>query len=241
MQLQDRSGNQMSIDEFLGNAYEIMGLANQSPASMGVFTQFTASSPQLQVDLDRDRLKALDVDINAALATLSTYLGSRYVNDFTFGGRNYRVYVQADAPFRDDPSDIDNLYVRSQRGAMVPLGEVVSQREVVGPSTINHFNLLRAIKLEGLPAPGTSTGQLIDAMTDAHAQAALPVVGMAWQGTAKEEIASGGLSVIIFGLGVVVVFLVLAAQYENYVDPIIILLTVPLAVLGALVFLFCEG
>lgn len=241
MQLQDRSGNQMSIDEFLGNAYEIMGLANQSPASMGVFTQFTASSPQLQVDLDRDRLKALDVDINAALATLSTYLGSRYVNDFTFGGRNYRVYVQADAPFRDDPSDIDNLYVRSQRGAMVPLGEVVSQREVVGPSTINHFNLLRAIKLEGLPAPGTSTGQLIDAMTDAHAQAALPVVGMAWQGTAKEEIASGGLSVIIFGLGVVVVFLVLAAQYENYVDPIIILLTVPLAVLGALVFLFLRG
>lgn len=241
MQLQDRSGSQMSIDEFLGNAYEIMGLANQSPASMGVFTQFTASSPQIQVDIDRDRLKALDVDVSAALSTLSTYLGSRYVNDFTLDGRNYRVFVQADAPFRSNPRDIDNLYVRSRQGAMVPLGEVASQQEIVGPSTINHFNLLRSIKLEGLPAPGASTGQLIEAMTEAHAQAALPVVGMAWQGTAKEEIASGGLAVIIFGLGVVVVFLVLAAQYENYIDPIIILLTVPLAVLGALVFLFLRG
>lgn len=241
MQLQDRSGNQMSIAEFLGNAYEIMGVANQSPASMGVFTQFTASSPQIQLDVDRDRLKALGVDVDDALNALSTYLGSRYVNDFTFGGRNYRVYVQADAPFRSNPDQIDNLYVRSSQGSMVPLGEVVSQREVVGPATINHFNLLRSIKLEGLPAPGASTGQLIQAMTAAHDQAALPVVGMAWQGTAKEELASGGLAGIIFGLGVVVVFLVLAAQYENYVDPIIILLTVPLAILGALTFLYLRG
>jgi HAE1 family hydrophobic/amphiphilic exporter-1 len=241
MQLQDRSGNQMSIDEFLGNAYEIIGLANQSPASAGVFTQFTANSPQLQLDINRDRLKALDVNIDSALSALGTYLGSRYVNDFTFGGRNYRVYVQADTPFRNEPGDIDNIYVRSQQGVMVPLGEVITQREVVGPSTINHFNLLRSIKLEGLPSPQASSGQLIQAMTEAHTQAALPVVGQAWQGTAKEEIASGGLSGLIFGLGVMVVFLVLAAQYENYIDPIIILLTVPLAILGALVFLFLRG
>ena len=241
MPLQDRSGNQMSIDEFLGNAYEIIGLANQSPASAGVFTQFTASSPQVQVDINRDRLKALDVDINEALTTVSTYLGSRYVNDYTVGGRNYRVYVQADEGFRNEPSDINALYVRSRQGTMVPLGEVVTLSEVVGPSTINHFNLLRSIKLEGLPAPGASSGQLIEALSEAHAQAALPVVGMDWQGTAREEIASGGLATIIFGLGVLVVFLVLAAQYENYIDPIIILLTVPLAVLGALVFLFLRG
>lgn len=241
MQLQDRSGNQMSIDQFLGNAYEIIDLANQSPASMGVFTQFTASSPQVQVDIDRDRLKALDIDINDALNTVGTYLGSRYVNDFTSGGRNYRVYVQAEEEFRNEPSDINSIYVRSRQGTMVPLGEVVNLSEVVGPSSINHFNLLRSIKLEGMPAPGASSGQLIAAMDEAHAQAALPVVGQAWQGTAREEIASGGLATIIFGLGVLVVFLVLAAQYENYVDPIIILLTVPLAVLGALVFLFLRG
>jgi hydrophobic/amphiphilic exporter-1 (mainly G- bacteria), HAE1 family len=181
------------------------------------------------------------VDISEALNTISTYLGSRYVNDFTTGGRNYRVYVQADQSFRDQPTDINSIYVRSRQDIMVPLGEVVTLSEVVGPSTINHFNLLRSIKLEGMPAPGASSGQLIAAMTEAHAQAALPVVSQAWQGTAREEIASGGLATIIFGLGVLVVFLVLAAQYENYIDPIIILLTVPLAVLGALVFLFLRG
>ncbi|MBW4463166.1 MAG: efflux RND transporter permease subunit [Nodosilinea sp. WJT8-NPBG4] len=241
MQLQDRSGRQMTIDQFLGNANEIMGAANQSPASAGVFTQFTASSPQVQVELNRDRLKALDVDVSEALTTVSTYLGSRYVNDYTAGGRNYRVYIQADEDFRNEPGDINAIYVRSRQGTMVSLGEVVTLKEIVGPSTINHFNLLRAIKLEGLPAPRASSGQLIADMTEAHAQAALPVVGQAWQGTAREELASGGLSIIIFGLGVLVVFLVLAAQYENYVDPIIILLTVPLAVLGALTFLFFRG
>jgi HAE1 family hydrophobic/amphiphilic exporter-1 len=241
MQLQDRSGGQLGINEFLQNAYEVMGLANQNPASAAVFTQFTASTPQIQVDIDRDRLQALDVDFAAALSTLGTYLGSRYINDFTFGGRNYRVYAQADTLFRDAPGDINSVYVRSRNDTMVPLGELVTQREVVGPATINHFNLFRAIKLEGQPAPGYSSGQLIDAMTEAHAQAALPSVGMAWQGTAKEEIASGGSAAIIFALGVVVVFLVLAAQYENYIDPIIILLTVPLAILGALVFLYFRG
>lgn len=241
MQLQDRSGGQLSIDSFLQNAYEVMGTINQQPSSGGVFTQFTASSPQIEIDVDRTRLKALDVDLDAALSTLGIYLGSRYVNDFTFGGRNYRVYVQADQPFRDDPKDIQNVYVRSRNGTMVPLGEVITQREVVGPSTINHFNLFRSIKLEGQPAPGYSSGQLIQSMNEAHAQAALPTVGQAWQGTAREEISSGGSALIIFGLGIVVVFLVLAAQYENYIDPLIILLTVPLAVLGALIFLFLRG
>lgn len=241
MQLQDRSGGQMSIDQFLANASEILAIANQSPAARGVFTQFTASSPQIQVDIDRDRLQALDIDFQEALTTVSTYLGSRYVNDFTSGGRNYRVYVQADEAFRDQPADIEAFYVRSRQDTLVPLGEVLTLSEVVGPSTINHFNLLRSIKLEGQPAPGASSGQLIQAMAAAHAQAALPVVGMSWQGTAREEISSGNLAVLIFGLGVLVVFLVLAAQYENYIDPIIILLTVPLAVLGALVFLFVRG
>jgi HAE1 family hydrophobic/amphiphilic exporter-1 len=231
----------MNIDQFLANANQIMGVANQSPASRGVFTQFTASSPQIKVDIDRDRLQALNVDFNEALTTVSTYLGSRYVNDFTSGGRNYRVYVQADENFRNQPSDIAAFYVRSRQGTLVPMGEFATLSEVVGPSTINHFNLLRSIKLEGLSAPGASTGQLIQAMTAAHAQAALPVVGMDWQGTAREELASGGMSGIIFGLGVLVVFMVLAAQYENYMDPVIILLTVPLAILGALVFLYLRG
>lgn len=241
MQLLDRSGGQLTINDFLTNSQEIIATANQSPAAAGVFTQFTASAPQIQVDLDRDRLKAIDVDLAEAQSALGTYLGSRYVNDFSFGGRNYRVFIQADAPFRDNPADIEAIYVRSKSGAMISLAEVVKRQETVGPATINHFNLFRSIKLEGQPAPRASTGQLIQAMAAAHAQAALPSVGQAWQGTAKEELAAGGAAVIIFGLGLAVVFLVLAAQYENYVDPIIILLTVPLAILGALIFLWLRG
>ncbi|MEB3251911.1 MAG: efflux RND transporter permease subunit [Cyanobacteriota bacterium] len=241
MQLLDRSGGQLTIDDFLANSQEVIAAANQSPAAAGVFTQFTASAPQIQVELDRDRLKAMDVDLAEAQSALGTYLGSRYVNDFSFGGRNYRVFIQADAPFRDNPADIDAIYVRSKTGTMVSLAEVVNRQEVVGPATINHFNLFRSIKLEGQPAPRASTGQLIQAMTQAHTQAALPSVGQAWQGTAKEELAAGGAAAIIFGLGLAVVFLVLAAQYENYVDPIIILLTVPLAILGALIFLWLRG
>ncbi len=241
MQLLDRSGGQLTINDFLTNSQEVIATANQSPAAAGVFTQFTASAPQIQVDLDRDRLKAIDVDLAEAQSALGTYLGSRYVNDFSFGGRNYRVFIQADAPFRDNPADIEAIYVRSKSGAMISLAEVVKRQETVGPATINHFNLFRSIKLEGQPAPRASTGQLIQAMAAAHAQAALPSVGQAWQGTAKEELAAGGAAVIIFGLGLAVVFLVLAAQYENYVDPIIILLTVPLAILGALIFLWLRG
>jgi HAE1 family hydrophobic/amphiphilic exporter-1 len=241
MQLLDRSGGQLTIDDFLANSQEVIAAANQSPAAAGVFTQFTASAPQIQVELDRDRLKAMDVDLAEAQSALGTYLGSRYVNDFSFGGRNYRVFIQADAPFRDNPADIEAIYVRSKTGTMVSLAEVVNRQELVGPATINHFNLFRSIKLEGQPAPRASTGQLIQAMTQAHTQAALPSVGQAWQGTAKEELAAGGAAAIIFGLGLAVVFLVLAAQYENYVDPIIILLTVPLAILGALIFLWLRG
>ncbi len=241
MQLQDRSGGQLSIEDFLANSLEVMGLANQSPASAGVFSSFTASTPQIQVDIDRDRLKALKIDLAEAQSTLSTYLGSRYINDFNFGGRNYRVLLQADAPFRNDPADIRNIYLRSRDGTLVSLGAVSNQTEISGPSTISHFNLFRSIKLEGQPTPQSSSGQLIAAMTAAHDQAALPSVGMAWQGTAKEELASGGAAGIIFGLGLAVVFLVLAAQYENYIDPIIILLTVPLAVLGALLSLWLRG
>ena len=241
MQLQDRSGGQLDIDSFLQNAYQTIGLANQSPATAGVFTQFTASAPQIQIDIDRQRLKALDVDIDEALTILGTYLGSRYVNDFNYGSRSYRVYAQADMPFRDDPGDINSIYVRSNSGAMVPLGEVATRREVVGPATINHFNIFRSIKVEAQPAPTASSGQAIQALEQAYNQTALPIVGKEWQGTAKEEIESGGAAVIIFGLGVAVVFLVLAAQYESYIDPVIILLTVPLAMLGALGFLFLRG
>jgi HAE1 family hydrophobic/amphiphilic exporter-1 len=241
-QLQDRSGGQLSMEEFLNNAREVVTEANQDPALAGsVFTQFTASTPQLKLTIDRERAKALQVDFNAALSTLGIYLGSQYVNDFTLGQRSYKVFAQADKQFRATPEDINAIYVRSQKGEMVSLSELISQEQITGPQTINHFNLFRAIKLQGREAPGFSSGQAISGMESAYEQAALPVLGKAWMGTAKEEIAAGGQAVLIFGLGIIIVFLVLSAQYESYVDPIIILLTVPLAMLGALSFLWLRG
>ncbi len=240
-QLQDRSGGQLSMADFLGNAGEIIGAANQDPALGGsVYTQFTANAPQLRIDVNRDRLKALNVSFSDALNTLSVYLGSRYVNDFTLGQRSYRVYVQADQDYRARPEQMGQYYVRARDGAMVALSEVVTVTPISGPATISHFNLFRSIKLQGQAAPGYSSGQALQAMESAYAQAALPVVGREWTGTAREEITAGGQAVIIFGLGIVIVFLVLAAQYESYIDPLIILLSVPLAMLGALVFLFAR-
>lgn len=241
-QLQDRSGGQLSIAEFLANAGDIINAANQDPALGGsVYTQFTASAPQLRIDLNRDRLKALNVNFSDALSTLSVYLGSRYVNDFTLGQRSYRVYAQADSDFRSDPNQLGQYYVRDRDGNMVALSEVATVTPISGPATINHFNLFRSIKLQGQAAQGYSSGQALQGMEAAYDSAALDSLGSEWTGTAREEIRAGGQAAIIFGLGIIVVFLVLAAQYESYIDPLIVLLSVPLAMLGALVFLFARS
>lgn len=238
MQVQDRSGGQLSLQDLANATQSIIAKANENPALGGsVFTQFSSGSPQLILSVDRNRLKALNVNFDDAMGTLGIYLGSQYVNDFTLGRRDYRVLVQADRQYRNSPDDIGQLYVRSRDGNMVSMSELVSYEPTAGPQIISHFNLFRSIKLQGQAASGYSSGQAIGAMQAAFEEAALPSLGNEWMGTAREELASGGQAVIIFGLGIVIVFLVLAAQYESYIDPLIIMLTVPLAMLGALVFL----
>ncbi|MBP0005774.1 MAG: efflux RND transporter permease subunit [Cyanobacteria bacterium SBC] len=241
-QLQDRSGGQLTYEDLLNNAYEIIGTANEKPELGGTaFTQATANTPQVELTIDRARLKALNVSFSDAMTTLGIYLGSQYVNDFTLGQRSYRVYAQAEGQFRSRTENINEIYVRSRDGKMIPLGELVKSEPITGPQIIGHFNLFRAIKIQGANAPGYSSGQAIRAMEEAYQEAALPSVGREWMGTAREELTAGGQAVIIFGLGLVIVFLVLSAQYESYIDPIIIMLTVPLAMLGALVFLSARG
>lgn len=235
-QLQDRSGK-LDFDEFLGVAQEIIGKANQNPALSRVFTQFTANTPQYEIEVDRDKLNAQNVDFGQAVSTLGAYFGSQYVNDFTLGQRSYRVYIQADQPFRSQMQDLAQLYVRSRDGAMVRISDLGTVNPITGPSIISHFNLFRSIKIQGSAAPGYSSGQAIAAMQDIFKEVAPPGMGYEWTGLSREEVSSGGQAGIIFLLGIVVVFLVLAAQYENYIDPLIILLTVPFAVLGAMVFL----
>ncbi|MEO0397457.1 MAG: efflux RND transporter permease subunit, partial [Cyanobacteria bacterium P01_A01_bin.137] len=170
-----------------------------------------------------------------------TYLGSRYVNDFTLQGRTYRVYVQADQQYRSGPDDINKLYVRSNNDVMIPMGNLVTLSETTGAQTINHYNLFRAIEINGQAASGVSSGVAIDTMQEVAGQVLPASLGYEWTGSALEEIESGNQAPIIFGLGIIFVFLVLAAQYESYVDPVIILFAVPLAVFGALLAQSMRG
>ncbi|MEH2436663.1 MAG: efflux RND transporter permease subunit [Nostoc sp.] len=242
LQLEDRTNGRLTIDDFYANAQTVIAQANQKPALKGgVFTQFTASTPQFQIDFDRTRLEALNIDFQEAVSTLGAAIGSQYVNDFTLAQRTYRVYVQADANYRRSPDDIRRLYVRSANNQMVPLSEVVKITPTTGPSVISHYNGFRAIDIQGREASGYSSGQAIQAMQQAVTEAATPGVGSDWIGTAREELSAGNLGILIFGFGIIMVFLTLAAQYESYIDPAIILLTVPLALLGALSALALRG
>jgi len=239
-QLQDQRGN-LDLDMLVQYMGQMLGAANQHPDLRAVFSTYSASTPQLLVEVNRDKAKALDVNINDIFATLQTYLGSQYVNDFNLDRRTYRVYVQADAQFRTNPDTIDQLYVRSQRDQMIPLGNLVTVTPATGAQTINHYNLFRSIEISGSPAPGASSGDAIRAMESVAAKVLPTGVGYEWSGTSLEEIESGGQAPLIFGLGLVFVFLVLAAQYESYIDPTIIMLSVPLAIMGALAAQMLRG
>lgn len=232
-QLQDRAGNS-DLETMLQVMGQLLQQGNQTPGLQAVFSTFAANTPQMLIEVDRNRAKALNVDVDEIFNTLQSYLGSRYVNDFNYERRTYRVYVQADAQFRSNPEDINKLYVRSADDQMIPLGNLVKLTPTTGAQTINHYNLFRSIEINGSPAPGYSSGQAIQAMEQVSQKVLPTTFGYEWTGIAAEEKESGGLAPLIFGLGLVFVFLVLAAQYENYVDPLIIMLSVPLAILGAL-------
>lgn len=232
-QLQDRRGN-LDINQFVQEMQPLLQAANQHPDITGAFSQFAANSPILQLEVNRDRAKTLQVDIDDIFSNLQTYFGSRYVNDFTMNRRNYRVYVQADGEFRDNPEEINQIYVKSNNDEMIPLGNLVTVTRTTGAQTINHYNGFRSIEINGEAAPNASSGEALEAMEQVAERVLAPGLGYEWSGTSLEQIQSGGQAPIIFGLGLVFVFLVLAAQYESYIDPMIIMISVPLAVLGAL-------
>jgi len=239
-QLQDRRGNS-SLAVMLQEMGKLLGIANQRPEIQAAFSTFSANMPQLLIEVNRNRAKALQVDIDDIFSTLQTYLGSRYVSDFNLEQRTYRVYVQADAQYRSNPEDIGKLYVRSQNNQMIPLSNLVTVTPTTGAQTINHYNLYRSIEINGEAAPGYSSGQALDAMEEVANQVLPRTFGYEWAGISAEEKESGGQAPLIFGLGIIFVFLVLAAQYENYIDPLIIMLSVPLAILGALAAQYLRG
>jgi HAE1 family hydrophobic/amphiphilic exporter-1 len=231
-ELEDLGRN--SLQDIANTANKLVGQGNSSKTLAGLFTSFTANDPQYLVRLDREKAKSLQVPLSQITDALQVYMGSVYVNDFDFNNRSYRVYIQADGRFRAKAKDIDQYYLRSDTGKMIPLDDLVTVEQTANPQVISHYNLFRSAEINGSAAPGRSSGDGIADM-EALARKSLPN-GMTfeWSGLSLEELQSGGKATILFGLGLVVVYLTLAAQYESFVLPFIVLLAVPVALLGAI-------
>ena len=238
-EVQDPSGN--SLQGLADAANRLSAEGNQSGRLAGLFTSFTANDPQYLVKIDREKAKSLRVPLNQITDALQVYMGSVYVNDFDFNNRAYRVYVQAEGKFRNKAKDIGGYYVRSDTGKMISLDNLVTLEQTATPQVISHFNLFRSAEISGSAAPGRSSGQAIADM-EGMAQKLLPQ-GMRyeWSGLTLEELESGSKALILFGLGLVFVYLTLAAQYESFVLPFIVLLAVPVALLGAIGAQYMRG
>jgi HAE1 family hydrophobic/amphiphilic exporter-1 len=237
--LQDTGMNTLSdLDRV---AHQIVNTSKARKDLTGLMTTFSANDPQMLVTIDREKAKALNISLSQVTTTLGVYMGSEYVNDFDYNNRTYRVYAQADRPFRMTARDLHNFYVRSDSGTMVPLDNLVKIDESSGPPVISHYNLFRAVEIDGSPAPGFSSGQGIASMEELAKQSMMPGMRFEWTGLTLDEIESAGKTILIFGLGLLVVYLTLSAQYESFALPFIILLAVPMAVLGALGLVAARG
>jgi hydrophobic/amphiphilic exporter-1 (mainly G- bacteria), HAE1 family len=237
--LQDQGGNTLSdLDRV---AHQIVGASQARKDLTGLITTFSANDPQVLVTIDREKAKAMSVPISQIASTLNVFMGSEYVNDFDYNDRTYRVFVQADQPFRMNASDLHSYYVRSDTGQMVPLDNLVTIAPNAGPPVITRYNLFRAVEIDGSAAPGYSSGQALSAMEDLANHTMMHGMSYQWTGLTLDEIESSGEAIIIFALGIVVVYLTLSAQYESFALPFIILLAVPMAVLGALGLVSLRG
>ena len=237
--LQDQGGNTLSdLDRV---AHEIVNAGPTHKELTGLFTTFSANDPQELVTIDREKAKAMGVSLSQITTTLNVFMGSEYINDFDYNNRTYRVFVQADKPFRMNAGDLHSYYVRSDSGQMVPLDNLITVQESSGPPVISHYNLFRSVEIDGSPAPGYSSGQAIAGMEKLASDHMMRGMGFQWTGLTLDEIESSGKAILIFGLGILVVYLTLSAQYESFALPFIILLAVPMAVLGALGLVSLRG
>jgi hydrophobic/amphiphilic exporter-1 (mainly G- bacteria), HAE1 family len=231
-ELQQTGGG--SLDDLESVLRQFEQGAAKKPELSGLLSTFTARDPQYVVEINREKAKSMGVSFTQIASALQIYMGSEYVNDFDYNNRSYRVYVQADQKFRSQAHDLKQYYVRSDDGHMIALDNVVTVKESTNASTITHYDMFRNVEITGSPAPGYSSGQAIAAMEDLSKKFLPQGYAHSWTGLSLEEIQSGGKSLLLFGLGLLVVYLTLSAQYESFVLPFIILLAVPMAVLGAL-------
>jgi hydrophobe/amphiphile efflux-1 (HAE1) family protein len=244
-------GFEFEVEDLAGRGSEALNQAVQAVIAEArkqpelnpqqLFTSFSTSTPQFKYDLDRTKAKLLGLSLPDIFNTLQIYLGSLYVNDFNLFGRTFRVTLQADKNARSEASDIDKLYVRNSTGGMVPLSTLGKLEPIVGPETVPHYNNYASALINGGPAPGYSSGQAIAAMQRAAAEALPRDFGYEWTGITYQELKAGSIATVVFALAIVFVFLILAAQYESWAMPFMVLLAVPLALFGALVALWARN
>ena len=238
-ELQD--GANAGLSNLTQTGSSLIASANASPVLRAVNTTFRNDNPQLVIDFDRDKATSLGVPIGTVFTAMQIYLGSQYVNDFSFLNRSYRVYVQADTANRAVLDSLQQVYVKSAGGGNIPLTSLIRMHVEKTAPIINHYNLFRSIEINGVPAQGYGSGQALAAMARVAA-AGLPAgFRYEWSGISLEQIQFGSQAVFIFALGIVFVFLTLAAKYESWTDPLIILFSVPLALLGAILALDLRG
>ncbi|MGN7205830.1 efflux RND transporter permease subunit [Pedobacter sp. SAFR-022] len=235
LQIQEKQAG--DIKQFEANVGKFLGAANARPEIAMAYTLFNARTPNYKLEVNREQAKKMGVSVGAIYSTISTYLGSSYVNDFTKYGRNFRVVAQADTSFRSSIDDLAKLYVKNASGTPVPLSTLVSHKLVETASIINHFNLFRSIEVSGAAAPGYSSGDALNALEEVAAQTLPANYDYNFSGLSLEEREAGSSTTLIFGLIIVFVFLLLAALYESWSVPFSILLAVPLGLFGAILAL----
>ena len=229
------------VHAFAGEVQRLLDAAKERPEFASVSTTFRANVPQVFLDLDREKAKALGLPINAVFDTMQATFGQVYVNDFNQFGRTYRVQLQSEADYRAKKDDIRNVYVRSNSGEMIPLTSLVTVRDATGPELVERFNIFPAAKIMAQPAPGISSGQAIKALEEIAAQTLGNDAKLEWTGAAYQEKAAAGSAAMAFGFGIVMIFLILAAQYERWSLPFAVITAVPFALFGALLATWAVG
>jgi len=232
------SGSPQELEKIAG---QFVAEARKRKELSGVYTTFSASQQQLYLNVDRTRAELLGIHVSTIYDTLQAYFSSSYVGQFLQYGRIWQVIMQSQPDYRNKPDDLTRAYVRSSSGNMIPLSAVATIKYVAGPSTLPRFNGFPAVRLSGSQAQGYSTGQAIEAMEQVAKQVLPDGYGYAWSGQALEEKKSGGTSTIAFAFGLVMVFLILAAQYEKWSLPVGVVLSVPFAICGALLLTWARG
>lgn len=237
--IQDRTGG--PLDKLAQTSYGFIGELMQRPEIAYAFTTFNTGNPQYMLDINEAKAKQLGISVNELMQTLQVYYGSSFASDFNRFGKFYRVIVQADIPYRAEPSSLQNIFVKNNRGDMVPVTSVVSLEKVYGPETVTRNNLFNAVTINGVPKPGYSSGDAIAAIKEV-AEVYLPRgYSYEWSSMTREEIGAGSQTGLIFLLSIVFVYFLLAAQYESYILPLAVILTVPAGILGVFAFTWMAG